>query len=122
MIFAAITFIIVALIEWGIIQSSRWYDLKQIQMEQLSRITVSIDWSGSAFTYAPRSITLQSKDDWQTDAARIIKTALSAMESVDINSVSIVPSPTTPETVGKVVINEIDEYAYTVVTTETTDL
>lgn len=90
-------------------------------MAQLPRITISIDWSGSTYQYAPPRVTVTA-NDWQNQVARVLLTALKTMEAGDTNTVAVVPSAVTPETVGKIVVNGTDEYAYTVVDSEVTEV
>lgn len=107
--------------EIWLLNRTKWYNNKKPNM-QVSKNTLLIDWSGSSYNNAPKSITVLASENWLSLVASQLKDTLQKMEQGDTTSVVLVPSPISPETLGKVIINGIDQYPYTLAPTETIEL
>jgi len=105
---------IILVVEYRLIRTNRWFNLKKNNTMPTSNITIDIDWSGSAYQYAPKNITIASTEDWQAQAAATLLLVLTTMEKVITDTVELVPDATTPETNGRVLVNGTDNYSYTV--------
>ena len=120
MLFIALISGAIIAVELWLLKRTKWYENQKTM--QVSKNTITIDWSGSGYNNAPASITVLASENWLSVVASQLKDTLQKMESGDTNSVVLVPAPSSPETLGKVIVNGVDEYPYTLSPTETIEV